>query len=227
VVTSTDPYPGVEPADQDVVYVEAALTFRAVDLSGHLNNRATSAADDTAAGRFNVWGNSLPAEHLPASGTRRDVDGVPFVRPAPGPGGDNVRCAGQYLPVPVGRYDWLHLMVASERRTEAALALHFAEGAVDFEVLRVSDFWAGAPAAFGERLVAVTPVMHYPSHVQPQLPGQLWAQRVPVTRREPMVGVRLPRHVAIHVFALTVQGAAGGPGARVNGRPGRGDRHVA
>lgn len=203
-MTRTDSITTTEPPAGDVVRVAAALTFRAVDLSDHFNNRGASPAGDTAAGEFNIWGNSFPAEHLPAPGTWRYVDGVPFIRSAPNPLGDNVRCAGQYLPVPAGHYDWLHLMVASERRAEATLALHFAGGAVDFEVLRVSDFWAEAPAAFGERPVVATPVMHYPHHVQPRVPAQLWAQRVPATRREPLVGLRLPRHIAIHVFALTL-----------------------
>ncbi|HST66658.1 MAG TPA: hypothetical protein VLM05_15840 [Mycobacteriales bacterium] len=184
----------------------AQLTYLPVDLSAHYDNRAGSAAGDTAAGAFNVWGNSFPAEHLPTPGQRWPVEGVPFVRGLPHEGGDNVRCAGQYVRLPVaGPVDWLHLMVAAERRTEATLALHFAGGAADFETLRVSDFWAEAPAAFGERLVAATPVMHYPHHVQPRVPAQLWAQRVPVTRREPLAAVRLPRHVAVHVFALTLQ----------------------
>jgi hypothetical protein len=130
---------------------------------------------------------------------------VPFVRSPGHDGGDNVRCAGQYLSLPPGPADWLHLLTAAERRTEAEVAVHFADGAVDFEALRVSDFWAEAPAVFGEVPAVATSVMHYPNHVQPLVPAQLWAQRVPVTRRAPVTGLRLPRHVAIHVFALTVQ----------------------
>jgi hypothetical protein len=202
--TGSDPLGGPEPA----VVRPAELTFLPVDLGPHYDNRAGSEAADTAAGGFNVWGNSFPAEHLPVPGQPWSVDGVPFLRSRPHAGGDNVRCAGQY--VRLGRRtaanaDWLHLVVAAERRTEAAMALHFDDGAVDFEMVRVSDFWAGAPAAFGDRLVVATPVMHYPHHVQPGVPAQLWAQRVPVTRRAPLAGVRLPRHVAVHVFALTVQ----------------------
>lgn len=107
--------------------------------------------------------------------------------------------------VPVGRYDWIHLLVASERRTEDTVALHFAHGAVDFEALRVSDFWAQAHPSFGDRQAFQTPVMHYPHHVQQQVPALMWTQRVPVTRREVLVGLRFPRNIAIHVFALTLQ----------------------
>ncbi len=47
--------------------------------------------------------------------------------------------------------------------TDFMLAMRFAS-----EVLRVSDFRAQAPAAFGERPLAVTPVMYHPHHVQPR-----------------------------------------------------------
>ncbi|HEX8007972.1 MAG TPA: hypothetical protein VF482_16265 [Trebonia sp.] len=183
----------------------AVILFCPVDLAGHCNNRAISAAGDTKAGSFNVWGNSFPAEHLPRPGARIDAGGVPFVLVDPGPAGDNLRCAGQFLSLPPGRYDWIHLLAAAERRTEDKVALHFADGAVDFEALRVSDFWAEARSAFGDLRVFETPVMHYPHHIQPRVSALMWAQRVPVSRREDLVGLRLPRNVAIHVFALTLQ----------------------
>lgn len=192
-------------ASATVLSAETITRFRPVDLTGHWNNRAISAANDTKAGRFNVWGNSFPAEHLPPPGARVDAAGVPFVLAEPHPAGDNIRCAGQFVRVPAGRYDWIHLLVASERRTEDTVALHFAYGAVDFEALRVSDFWAQARPSFGDRQAFQTPVMHYPHHVQQRVPALIWTQRVPVTRREVLVGLRFPRNIAIHVFALTLQ----------------------
>src|SRR6516225_8709872 len=143
-----------------VLSAAAAIIFHPVSLAAHYNNRAISAAGDTKAGSFNVWGNSFPAEHLPQPGARIDVGGVPFVFAEPGTGGDNLRCGGQFLPLPPGRYDWIHLLAAAERRTEDQVALHFAGGSVDFEALRVSDFWAGARSAFGDLRVFETPVMH-------------------------------------------------------------------
>ena len=178
-----------------------------VPLSTHVDNVGTSQAAATAAGRFNVWGNSFAAERLPAPG-RVEVGGVSFEFPRVGTGRpDNVRCAGQYVEVPRGEYDWVHLLAAAERRAEDELALHFADGAVDFEALRVSDFWA-APAAFGERLAFESPAMHYPHHVQSDVPAMLWEQRVPITRRAEVVGLRLPRNVAVHVFAISLVGGA-------------------
>jgi hypothetical protein len=184
----------------------STATFRPVDLADHLNNQGVSAPDDTRSGSFNVWGNSFPADHLPAPGARVTQAGVPFVLPDRHPDGDNVRCAGQFLTVPTGRYDWIHLLAASERRTEDRVALHFADDSVDFEALRVSDFWAEAAPAFGDELAFQTPVMHYPHHVQPRVPALMWVQRVPVTRRQDLVGFRLPRNIAIHLFAVTLQG---------------------
>jgi hypothetical protein len=176
----------------------------AVPLDEHLNNVGATSAGDTGDGAFNVWGNSFAAEHLPPPGPVV-VDGVRFEFPAVGSGEpDNVRCAGQLVEVPAGAYDWLYVLAAAERRAEDEVALHFEDGAVDFEALRISDFWA-AEAAFGERVAAESPVMHYPRHVQPSVPARLWLQRVPVTRRATLEAIRLPRNVAIHVFALTLR----------------------
>jgi hypothetical protein len=185
--------------------VPTVTVYRPVDLTGHCNNRAISTAADTGAGALNIWGNSLPAEQLPAPGSTITAGGVPYQLPAVHPGGDNVRCAGQLIAVPPDGYDWVHLLAASERRTEDTVALHFATGAVDFEALRVSDFWAEAPAWFGDRPALRTTAVHYRRHVQRSLPAQLWSQRVAVSRREPLSGIRLPGNVSIHIFALTLQ----------------------
>ena len=48
--------------------------------------------------------------------------------------------------------------------------------------------------------------MHYPHHVQPNVPARLWEQRVPVTRRAVLTALRLPRNPAVHVFAITLRG---------------------
>jgi hypothetical protein len=179
-----------------------------VDISGHRNNTAISAATGTGAGGFNVWGNSFAAEYLPAGGSLVHVDGVPFHFPPVCEGPDNVRCAGQFLRVPEGRYDWIHVLAASERRCEDTVELSFADGSVDAEMLRISDFWA-APAWFGEVKAFESLVMHYPHHVQPGVPAVLWAQRVPVTRRAGLTGFLLPRNVAVHLFAVTLQRTEG------------------
>jgi hypothetical protein len=193
------PLPGTPTGSIDVVHVA---------LSAYADNVGASTARDTGSGRFNVWGNSFAAEHLPGPGPV-EVGGVSFAFLPVGSGEpDNVRCAGQYVEVPRGAYDWIHVLAAAERRAEDELALHFADGEVDFEPLRISDFWA-APPAFGERLAFESPVMHYPHHVQRDVPAMLWEQRVPVTRRVDLVGLRLPRNVAVHVFAITLLGGAG------------------
>ncbi|MBW5420176.1 hypothetical protein GKQ77_01145 [Streptomyces sp. BG9H] len=175
-----------------------------VDISGHRNNTAISASTETKAGAFNVWGNSFAAEYLPAGESIVHVDGVPFEFPPVCDGPDNVRCAGQFIRVPEGRYDWIHVLAASERRSEETVELTFADGSVDPEPLRVSDFWA-APAWFGEVKAFESLVMHYPHHVQRGVPAVMWAQRVPVTRRAGLTGILLPRNVAVHVFAVTLQ----------------------
>lgn len=175
-----------------------------VDISSHRNNIAISAATDTKAGAFNVWGNSFAAEYLPAGGSLVHVAGVPFMFPPVCDGPDNIRAAGQFIGVPAGRYDWIHVLAASERRCEDTVELNFADGAVDAEPLRISDFWA-APAWFGEVKAFESMVMHYPHHIQRGVNALMWAQRVPVTRRTDLTGILLPRNVALHVFAVTLQ----------------------
>ena len=175
-----------------------------LDVSGHRNNTAITAASATKAGEFNVWGNSFAAEYLPAGDSLVHVADVPFRFPPVCDGPDNIRCAGQHLTVPEGRYDWVHVLAASERRCEDSVELNFADGAVDAEPLRISDFWA-APAWFGEIKAFESPVMHYPHHVQRGVSAVMWAQRVPVVRRTGLTGVRLPRNIAVHVFAVTLQ----------------------
>jgi hypothetical protein len=175
-----------------------------VDISGHRDNTAISSATDTQAGGFNVWGNSFAAEYLPAGDSLVQVAGVPFCFPPVCDGPDNIRCAGQFVEVPVGSYDWVHVLGAAERRCEDTVELTFTDGSVDAELLRLSDFWA-APAWFGEVKAFETPVMHYPHHVQRGVSAVMWAQRVPVTRRASLAGIRLPRNIAMHVFAVTLQ----------------------
>ncbi|WP_285595770.1 hypothetical protein [Kineosporia sp. NBRC 101731] len=175
-----------------------------VDISGHRNNTAVSTATGTGAGEFNVWGNSFAAEYLPSGPERVQVDGIPFDFPRVGDGPDNIRCSGQAIRVPEGRYDWIHVLAASERRSEETVDLRFADGSVDAEPLRVSDFWS-APAWFGEIKAFESLVMHYPHHVQRGVPAVMWAQRVPVTRRAALTSILLPRNVAVHIFAVTLQ----------------------
>jgi hypothetical protein len=175
-----------------------------VDLSPLLNNIGATPAAAKGSGQFNVWRNSFASEEMPEQDTLV-LGGIDFLtahlRDADA---DNVRCDGQLLPVPRARYDWLHLLAAGERRVEDNLCLHFANGAADFEDVRVSDFWA-APAVFGEQPAMSSEAMHYPQHVQFGVPATMWWQRVPVTRRADLQSVRLPRNPALHIFAVTLQ----------------------
>jgi len=184
----------------------------AVDISEHFNNIAVTSADQSGSGQFNVWRNSFAREYLPDGDlVTIVVDAITFRLCLNGSGAvapDNIRCDGQLVEVPRGRYDWIHLVAAGERRVEDDLSLHFAEGTVDFEHVRVSDFWS-APAVFGESVALRTPVMHYPCHVQFGVDAVMWSQRVPVARRGELVAFRLPRNPALHVFAATLQATHG------------------
>jgi hypothetical protein len=184
--------------------VERLHAVLTVDLAAHFNSIGLTTPQTLHRGTLNVWGNSLPAEAL-GSGTAT-IGGVSFaLPPADGSRPDNIRCHGQHLPLPHPLHaDWLHLLAASERRCEEILHLHYADGSVDPEWLRVSDFWP-ARAHFGELPAARSAAMHYPHHRQEGLGGQIWAVRVPVTRRSALSSLRLPDNPALHVFALSVE----------------------
>ncbi|MQY12854.1 hypothetical protein SRB5_29930 [Streptomyces sp. RB5] len=175
-----------------------------VDLAPYADNTGITSARATAAGAFNLWGNTFPAGELPPPGTAV-VDGLPFRFPlAPAGEPDNVRCAGQLLPLPPGRYDWIQLLAAAERRTEDQALLHYADGAVDPEWLRVSDFWPQTRSRFGAAPAYECRVLHYPRHVDDKFGPVVWRHRVPVPRESDLAAVRLPDNPAIHVFAMTL-----------------------
>lgn len=179
-----------------------------VDLGEHFDNRGITAADDLGGGAFNIWSNTFAAEELPEPGGLVEIGAVRFRFPAPrADGRDNLRCAGQLIAVPPGRYDWIHLVAAAERRTEDVAHLHYADGAVDPEWLRVSDFWPQTPAWFGERPAALGTRLHYPRHVQHDMGPAIWRPRIPVPREEELTAVHLPDNPAIHVFALSLVAA--------------------
>jgi hypothetical protein len=180
-----------------------------LDLAPLFNWDSISFASNPRDGAFNVWENSFPAEELPESGSLVRVAGVPFRFPPKEDGRpNNVRCSGERLDLPPGRYDWIYVLAASERRAEDTVYLHFTSGAIEMEWLRISDFWPGGPARFGEVEAFRTQNAHYPRHVQPGVELVIWMQRIAVTRQEPLAWLRLPDNIAIHVFAATAAQAA-------------------
>ena len=177
--------------------------FCLIGIDDLLNNRATTGTADLDAGRLNAWGNSFPSRELPGPGSVVEIAGIPFVWPNANPDGDNVRSEGQVVDVPPGRYDWIYLLAASERRSEDTLWVHYDDGHADPLRLGVSDFLDGTPA-FGELPAFRTARMHYPHHVQEHLPTTMWLARVGLPRRGRARALRLPRLVALHVFAITL-----------------------
>lgn len=184
--------------------------FVLLDLQPLFNWDSISYASNLRDGTFNVWKNSFPAEELPASHSIVEIDGIPFRFPSKEDGQmNNVRCAGERLDVAPGRYDWIYVLAASERRAEDTVYLHFTNGAIEMEWFRISDFWPGAPARFGEVEAFRTRNIHFPRHVQPRIEPVIWMQRIPVTRQEELAWVHLPNNIAIHLFAATAVKTAG------------------
>jgi hypothetical protein len=175
-----------------------------IDLSQHLNNVGITHQSNTDSGRLNVWRNSFPAEELPDGSAVIRPEAVPFRFPTAAPGRpDNVVCTGQRIGIPPGRYDWIYLLACSERRAEDVVHLHYHDGTVDAEWLRVSDFWPASPAHFGEIEALVCDHIHFPRHVQPGIGPRIWQQRLPVSRQQELAHLRLPDNLAVHIFAMT------------------------
>jgi hypothetical protein len=175
-----------------------------IDLANSFNNVGATGRDDLAAGRLNVWKNSLPADELPAGPGLFSPAGVPFRFPVVEQGrSDNVVCTGQRIDLPVRHYDWIYLLACSERRAEDTIHLHYADGAVDEEWLRVSDFWPGSPPHFGEIEAVECRHIHFPRHVQTAVGPRIWQQRLGVPRQVELAYLRLPDNIAIHIFAMT------------------------
>lgn len=177
--------------------------FCLISIDDLLNNRATTSVTELGLGRLNAWGNSFPAEELPEPGAVVEIAGIPFVWPHADAEGDNVRSEGQVIGIPPGRYDWIYLLAASERRSEDTIWVHYDDGHADPLRFGVSDFLDGTPA-FGEQPAFRTDQMHYPHHVQQNLPTTMWLSRVGMPRNGCAQALRLPRLVALHVFAITL-----------------------
>ncbi|WP_322906976.1 hypothetical protein [Paenibacillus campi] len=176
-----------------------------VDLSTHFNNDAISYASNLADGRFNVWWNTFPAEELPDSHTVIEIQGVPFLFPAKEDGEmNNLIAAEQIIDVQAGNYDWIYMLAAGERRAEDTVYLHYTNGEVDQEWIRISDFWPGE-SVFGELVGIRTQNMHYPNHIQRDHQPTIWLQRIPVTRINAQLNkISLPFNKSIHIFAMTM-----------------------
>lgn len=175
-----------------------------VDISATCNNRGIGQQGAGPEYGFNIWRNTFPAEDLPAPGSAVTVAGVRFEFPPRETGaGDNIRCRGQLVAVPPGRYDWLYVLGAAERRTEDVVVLVYADGAERAEWLRMSDFWPETASRFGEAEAFRTAGLRYPRHTQAGHRPVIWQQRIPVTVPGELVAVRLPDNPAMHVFAVT------------------------
>lgn len=180
--------------------------YLVLDLEPHYDNDGISYAGNPSDGWFNTWGNTFPAESLPPSRSELRCHGIPFRFPSKEDGDhNNVSCAGQRIDVPPGRYDWIHVLAAGERRSEDPIGLVYERDRLDREWLRISDFWPMSSPWFGEVLAFRCPVLHYPHHVQRDLEPVIWLQRVPVPRREDLLAILLPDNAAIHLFAMTLE----------------------
>jgi hypothetical protein len=178
--------------------------FHLVELDGFANNDGISTLSNTADGGFNVWGNSYPAEELPASGSIATFARVPFRFPRKDDGcANNVVCIGQTITFAEGEYCGMAILGAAERRSADVVTFLAAAGAEVRVPLRLSDWWPGARGHFGNRLALRCSRLHYPRHVQRDMSPALWVQRAAFPRIRTRQAV-LPDHPALHIFGLTL-----------------------
>ncbi len=177
--------------------------FRPVELTGLADNAGIRPDQQRDTGGFNIWSNTFPAGSLPPPGGTVEVAGVPFRFPISAPE-DNVRCRGQRIEVAPGRYDWIYLLAAAERRSEDQIVLHHTDGTRTRQWLRVSDFWPQTDARFGELLAYRCDRLLYPRHVQANMHPSIWCGRTGISSRTPLAVLELPDNPAIHLFALTM-----------------------
>jgi hypothetical protein len=187
------------------------MDFLMVDLAAACDNQGLQPPGTHGNGAygFNIWSNTFPAEQLPAPGSIVDVAGVPFAFPVAGADGDNIRCRGQRIPLPAGRFDWIYTLGAAERRTEDEVELHYADGRMRRSWWRMSDFWPEVPVRFGEPLAVRTTCLRYPWHTQQDHAPAIWQQRIPIACPDPLAAVVLPDNPAMHLFALSLASDAG------------------
>ncbi len=176
---------------------------RPVELTGLTDNAGIRPDERRDTGGFNIWSNTFPAGSLPPAGGTVQVAGVPFRFPISAPG-DNLRCRGQRIEVTPGRYDWIYLLAAAERRSEDQIVLHHTDGTRTRQWLRVSDFWPQTDARFGELLAYRCDRLLYPRHVQTNMHPSIWCCRTGISSATPVTVLELPDNPAIHLFALTM-----------------------
>jgi hypothetical protein len=185
--------------------IAGVASCRPVELSRRFDGFGITSAADPAAGAFDVSGSSFPAEDLPRGPALVEVDGVVFRFPDAELGQpDNLRCRGQRLELPVGLYDWIYVLAASERRSEDPLVLEHAAGCTSRQWLRVSGFWPESGARFGELLAFRCRALHARGGVRRTMAPTIWRARVGVPLRRPLRALRLPENPAVHLFALTL-----------------------
>lgn len=201
------------------VAVESGRTLtagRPVDLTPYADCIGVAPGDTSAGGAFNIWGNTFPADELPAPGRPFHLDGVTFtLLAADGRTPDNVRAVASgstsTLPAWTESTSWPPRSGAPRTpwwsSTATAPDVHSGCGCPTSGPRRrpVSrNGWRCGAAGCST-----------PRHSQDRMAPAIWAQRVGVAVPQEAVALVLPDNPALHLFAVTlvsVDDFAGGVG---------------
>ena len=201
-----EPTPAAPAAPVALIRPGAAVTL---DLAKLFNNDAISTPASKKDGNFDLpkleAGSSYPADKLPKPNAPFAVPAVAnlvFRFPDTADGKpNNLRCDGQRLDVPAGRYSALWLLAAADAANQEATARLLYDKGEEPVAVGVSD-WCGE-AAFGEAEAVRSPERHTWKGEREKKLCRIWAVRLPV-RPEPLKAVLLPKNGHIHLFAATL-----------------------
>jgi len=181
-----------------------------VDIAKLFNNDAFTDKADRKDSNLDQWGQSFPAEELPAAGKfcKKQLPSC-FLFPTKDPKKkNNIACAGQTIPL-AGKAKALYLLVtATDANQEDKVAIAYADGKVDQD-LKVTD-WC-AKAQFGEAAAASSAhrvaLIGPPNEALLKLEEKkctIWCVTIPLDAKRELKSIKLPYNAQIHIFALTL-----------------------
>jgi alpha-mannosidase len=198
--------PGQKWADLTAVKVEPieghSAEFKPVDISRFFNQDAVSSDKNRKDADLASMGWAYPAEELPPAGLQK-VDDVPMLVPPVTDGAKNtIRCEGQEIPFPTGKFSTLYVLGACHNGSFAENATFLlADGTQEIVSLKLTD-WCREPA-YGEG-PGLRFTHRHTAKKDDSPPPNIWLQRIALPESRPVKAIILPIRAEMHVFALTL-----------------------
>lgn len=190
--------------------VEVRNIFICLDIASCFNNTGFSFDSNRAGGDFDSYGQTFPAEELPASNEVFVSGDVPFLFPEKMSGpGDNISLAGQRISTPVGCFAWAHFLGASEGGSfKDQITFDYGPFSVKSEI-GFTDYFE-SESVFGDlgsvicshyHTAAGNSVGNYDSEIHPVI----WQQKLRTNELKPLRSILLGDNPCIHIFSITLE----------------------